>query len=75
MITDFDSTFLNSGNFRSEAGSRRSPATYPKVAAHSLTTAPDYDSLLSGSAVFPAFVLRRAGLLDSVEESLTHYHE
>jgi hypothetical protein len=46
-----------------------------KKAAHGRSAALTYDQLLSGSAAVPAYVLRRAGLLDPLNESLTRYHE
>jgi hypothetical protein len=46
-----------------------------KKAARGRNAALTYDQLLSGSAPVPAYVLRRVGLLDPLNESLTRYHE
>jgi hypothetical protein len=77
MIHEFDTSFLGS---RASCGSpspaaRRSSVINETAASHSLTNALGQDPLRSGSAVFPAYVFRRAGLLDPVGERLAHYHE
>lgn len=74
MITDLEP------NFFTDRPSRGGSATLPDFvghgrAAHGRNAISTYDQLLSGSAAFPAYVLRRAGLLDPLSESLTHYRE
>jgi len=58
---------------------RGGPSPFPSSgshrAVHGRNAASAYDQLLSGSTAFPAYVLRRAGLLDPLNESLTHYRE
>jgi len=74
MIAD-----LSPNSFTAEL-SRGGPAPFPfsatrRKAVHGRNAASIYDQLFSGSTAFPAYVLRRAGLLDPLNESLTHYRE
>lgn len=74
MITDLEP------NFYADRLSSGGPARLPSFANHGRTVrgrnaASTLDQLLSGSAAYPAYVLRRAGLLDPLSESLTRYRE
>jgi hypothetical protein len=74
MIADLEP---NSSAHRQSRGNR-SPlpsSAAPRSAAHGGNAASIYDQLVSGSAAFPAYVLRSVGLLDPLNEPLTHYRE
>jgi hypothetical protein len=73
MLTENKPTSFTYRNSHGELGSRAS--SFVHRATHGGNAALIFDQIVSGTAVFPAYVLRRAGLLDSMNESLTRVRE
>jgi len=74
MIIDLDPNSFT-GRLSRECPEPARSFVIQRKTVHGRNAASTYDQLLSGSGVFPAYVLRRAGLLDPLNESLTRYHE
>jgi len=71
---------LETNSFSGQVPSNRPGRPRPfvisgKTITHERTFPSVSKTVFSGQSVWPAFVLRRAGLLDPRSEELTRYHE